>query len=167
MKRSLPKVVCLLAIIAALALVSFGRFPFFLTKGEQVGFNMVPPDGECPPYIQEELHDLKKISVFPTWGTLKTNMVVRMKDRCVPVWGGLDSQPPRTEWVMEKIRLQTYGYQKSLFRPINPDNPNDPNTAWSSPGPLFHLKKASSPIARDGSRFRMTLYNRLPLNTDP
>ncbi len=166
MKHSHLNVLYLLAIFAALTLVSFGPFHFFLPKVEQVGFNMLPPNGECPPYAQEELHDLNDISVFPDGDSLNTRMVVRMRDRCVPVWGGLNSEPPRTEWVMEKIRLQTYGFPKSPNTPIQPNNPNDPNTVWSSPGPLFHLKKASSPSARDGSRFRMTLYNRLPLNQE-
>ena len=166
MKYSRPKVIYLFAALAALPVLSFVPFHFFLPKGEPRGFNMVPREGTCKPYVQKELNDLRKISVFPKGGILNTKMVVRMKERCVPVWGGLNSLPPRNEWVMEKIRLQTYGYQKIPYIPINPDNPYDPNIVWSSPGPLFHLKKASAPNRRNGSRFKMVLFNRLPLNND-
>ena len=166
MTRSRLTFMYVLTILAVLPLFSFGPFNFFFHKGGKEGFNMLPSNGKCKPYVQEELNDLKRISVFPRGGVLKTKLVVRMKDRCVPVWGGLNSTVPRTEWVMEKIKLQTYGYQKSPYRPINPDDPNDPNIVWSSPGPLFHLKKSSSAERRNGSKFKMVLYNRLPLNLE-
>ena len=133
-----------------------------------MGFNMLPADGVCKEYTQEELHDLNKISVRPKDGVLSTQLVVRMKDRCVPVWGGLSetNTQPRTQWVMEKISLRTYGYQWHPDRPVDPDNPDDPNTVWSAPSALFYLDKASAPQTNDGTRFKMDLYNRLPLNPE-
>ena len=165
MKVSTNSAALLLSILVALPLMSFGPFKSFLEKSPPVEFNMLPPNGKCPPYIQEKLHDLDRISVHPKSRVLKTNLLVRVKERCIPVWGGLNSNSG-TEWVMENMTLQTYGYQRNPYKPINPDDPNDPNITWSAPGPLFYLEKATSPFTNNGSQFKMVLYNRLPLNTE-
>ncbi|NJL27711.1 MAG: multicopper oxidase domain-containing protein [Thermoanaerobaculia bacterium] len=101
--------------------------------------------------------------------------MVRIRERCVPVWvqpptpeGSTEAPPPR--WEMQTLKLRTYGFPKvpgTKITDADADDPNSPNIAWSAPGPTFVMHPATKPGADDGTRFKMRLYNRMPTEPDP
>lgn len=94
-------------------------------------------------------------------GELSTELVIRERRHdCVPVF---DSD--QNAWVGQTMVLRTYGWPKTYGTPIDPENPDDPNTVWGFPGPTFVLEKASAEGAGDGTAFNMELYNRMTPNT--
>lgn len=112
-------------------------------------------------YKQEDLREPVKIEAQD--GKIETELVVRIRERCVPVWVG-------TKWEMQTLKLRTYGFPKDLNTPISQadaDDPESPKIAWSAPGPTFVMRPATRPGARDGTRFKMRLYNRMPHDADP
>lgn len=122
-------------------------------------------DGACNgrTYAQQDL--LEPVKVAPHEGLIQTELVVRIRERCVPVWN-----PDKKDWEMQTLNLRTYGFPKDPNRPITPedaDDPKSPNIAWSAPGPTFVMHPASTPGAPDGTRFKMRLYNRMPHDGDP
>ncbi|HEX2253978.1 MAG TPA: multicopper oxidase domain-containing protein [Thermoanaerobaculia bacterium] len=133
-------------------------------------------DGPCEPgqpYVQRRLSE--PVTIGPRAdGTLQTELVVRIRERCVPVWvqpetpeGG---ETPEPRWEMQTLRLRTYGFPKDPDRPItaaDADDPDSPHIAWSAPGPNFLVHPASAPGAPDGTRFLMRLYNRMPHDGEP
>jgi L-ascorbate oxidase len=132
-------------------------------------------DGPCAPgrpYVQEPLRE--PVSIGPHGTAIDTELVVRIRERCVPVWvqpptpEGGTAPPPR--WEMQTLKLRTYGFPRVPGRHIteaDADDPDSPNIAWSAPGPNFVLHPASAPGAADGTRFTMRLYNRMPHEADP
>lgn len=132
--------------------------------------------GACEPgqeYVQEELGQPLEIS--PVNGVIDTELVVRIRERCVPVWvqpfpekpGG--HRPPG-HWEMQSLNLRTYGFPKEPGLHITEADADDPNSskiAWSAPGPTFVMHPATTPGASDGTRFKMRLYNRMPHDGDP
>lgn len=123
-------------------------------------------DGPCKEgqtYVQEDLRYPSKIE--PAGGVLATELVVRIRERCVPVWN-----PFAGAWEMQTLALRTYGFPMDTDHPIteaDADDPDSPHIAWSAPGPTFIMHPASKPGASDGTRFVMTLYNRMPHDGDP
>lgn len=121
-------------------------------------------DGPCrsdAAYRQEDLREPTRIE--PVNGQLATELVIRLRERCVPVWTG-------QTWEMQTLRLRTYGFPRDPSQPIttqSADDPDSPAIAWSSPGPTFVMHPASSPGLDDGTRFKMRLYNRMPYEADP
>ncbi len=129
-------------------------------------------DGPCEPgqrYQQEDLREPVKIEAVN--GGLKTELVVAMRKRCVPVWIPPSTMPGSTGyWEMQTLNLRTYGFPRDPGVPITEADANDPNSpliAWSAPGPTFVVHPASKPGASDGTRFKMRLYNRMPYEADP
>lgn len=133
-------------------------------------------DGPCEPgqqYVQEPLGE--PVTIGASDGSIETELVVRIRERCVPVWvqpptpaGASEAPPPR--WEMQTLRLRTYGFPRHPGTPItaaDADDPSSPNIAWSAPGPTFLMSPASAPGAADGTRFEMRLYNRMPHDGDP
>lgn len=125
-------------------------------------------DGACQPgqtYQQEDLREPTKIEAVN--GVLQTEMVVRLRNRCVPVW---IPGNPAGHWEMQTLSLRTYGFPRDPKVPIteaDADDPNSPNIAWSAPGPTFVVYPASKPGAPDGTQFKMRLYNRMPHDPNP
>lgn len=117
---------------------------------------------ECPPYQQADLVEPVRISpVGPDGGVLETQLVVALKERCVPVFED-------TAWTLQKLPLRTYGHPRDHTIPITPTTPlDDPNIVWSAPGPTFVLSKATTPGRNDGTNFIMDLFNRLEPQEDP
>tara|TARA_Y100000385_G_scaffold282025_1_gene335781 strand:+ start:1092 stop:3488 length:2397 start_codon:yes stop_codon:yes gene_type:complete len=121
-------------------------------------------DGACAPdqvYVQEPLAEPMRIKAFE--GKIETELVVRIRERCVPVWA--DDQ-----WQMQTLKLRTYGFPRDPDTPItesDADDANSENIAWSAPGPTFLMSPASAPGAPDGTQFKMRLYNRMPHDADP
>ena len=121
-------------------------------------------EGPCQPgqeYVQASLSEPVKIEAHD--GEIETELVVRIRERCVPVWVG-------SKWEMQTLKLRTYGFPKVLGTPIteaDADDPDSPNIAWSAPGPTFVMNPASKPGAPDGTGFKMRLYNRMPHDGDP
>lgn len=114
-------------------------------------------------YVQPEL--MEPVLVAPQDGRIDTELVVRIRERCVPVW-----DPAQQQWTMQTLNLRTYGFPKEPGIHITPedaDDPNSPKIAWSAPGPTFVMYPASKPGASDGTRFSMRLYNRMPADGDP
>lgn len=133
-------------------------------------------DGACKPgqgYVQEPLRE--PVQIGAREGVLETELVVRLRERCVPVWvqppkppGASQAPPPR--WEMQTLRLRTYGFPRDpgvKITAADADDPNSPKIAWSAPGPTFVMHTASSPGAEDGTRFKMRLFNRMPHDGDP
>lgn len=89
-------------------------------------------------------------------GILATELVVRIRERCVPVWTNENG------WEWQVKNLRTYGFPINHSVSIDPSDPDDPNIAWSAPGPTFILNAGSAPGALDGSRFIMSLHNYMP-----
>lgn len=122
-------------------------------------------DGACLPgqkYVQEELREPTKIGAHAD-NILETELVVRIRKRCVPVWVS-------PNWEMQTLNLRTYGFPREPGIKItdkDADDPSSPNIAWSAPGPTFVLSTATAPGAPDGSNFKMRLYNRMPHSPDP
>ncbi|MEM7049089.1 MAG: multicopper oxidase domain-containing protein [Acidobacteriota bacterium] len=133
-------------------------------------------DGPCPPGLQYQQEDLvQPVQIAPHDGTIQTELVVRIRERCVPVWvqpfpetpGG--NRPPG-KWEMQSLNLRTYGFPKDPNVPItqaDADDPNSPKIAWSAPGPTFVMHPATQPGASDGTHYKMRLYNRMPHESDP
>lgn len=121
-------------------------------------------DGACEAgqvYVQEALAEPMQIEAFDN--KLETEMVVRIRERCVPVWTD-------DKWQMQTLKLRTYGFPRYPDRPItesDADDPDSDNIAWSAPGPTFVLNPASTPGAPDGTNFKMRLYNRMPHDENP
>lgn len=121
-------------------------------------------DGPCRPdaaYRQEDLREPTRIE--PVNGQLETELIIRLRERCVPVWTG-------QAWEMQTLHLRSYGFPTDPNRPITEQTADDPwsdEITWSSPGPTFVMHPASSPGANDGTRFKMRLYNRMPHEADP
>ncbi len=144
----------------------------FLTKLEQLN------DGPCRPgrkYAQERLRH--PVKVAPRDGMIETQLVVRIRERCVPVWvqpppspvGG-QTTPPPPHWEMQTLNLRTYGFPKDPdvgITDADADDPHSDKIAWSAPGPTFVMHPASRPGAEDGTQFKMRLYNRMPHDPDP
>lgn len=132
-------------------------------------------DGACKPgqkYSQEPLREPVKFR--PHANEIDTELVVRIRERCVPVWVQppdlADGTTPPPRWEMQTLNLRTYGFPRTPNTAITPedaDNPNSPNIAWSAPGPTFVMKPATKPGAGDGTRFKMRLYNRMPHDGNP
>lgn len=124
-------------------------------------------DGPCAPgrqYVQQPL--LEPVTIGPHGDTLSTELVVRIRERCVPVW----VTTPTPHWEMQTLKLRTYGFPSVPDRPIteaDADDPNSPHIAWSAPGPNFLVHPASAPGAADGTRIELRLYNRMPHDGDP
>mgnify|MGYP000710391416 CR=1 FL=1 len=121
-------------------------------------------NGACEPgqaYSQEPLLEPTIIGAYE--GEIETELVVRIRERCVPVW-------VTDHWEMQTLNLRTYGFPSDPSVPIteaDADDPNSPNIAWSAPGPTFLLTPATEPGAPDGTRFKMRLYNRMPYDGNP
>lgn len=132
-------------------------------------------DGPCPPGLQYVQEDLRQpVEIAPVDGTIQTELVVRIRDRCVPVWvqppADDDGGQPPPRWEMQTLNLRTYGFPKDTDEPIteaDADDPASPKIAWSAPGPTFLMHPATQPGAPDGTRFKMRLYNRMPHDGDP
>ncbi|MEM7585532.1 MAG: multicopper oxidase domain-containing protein [Acidobacteriota bacterium] len=133
-------------------------------------------DGPCEPdqkYQQEDL--VQPVEIGAHDGVIETELVVRIRERCVPVWvqpptppGATEPPPPK--WEMQTLNLRTYGFPRAPGTPIteaDADAPNSPNIAWSAPGPTFVVHPATYPGAPDGTQFKMRLYNRMPFEEDP
>jgi len=97
---------------------------------------------------------------------LETALVVREKERCVPIWQENKDDPNVGHWEWQIKNLRTYGFPIDHSMPIDPADPNDPNIAWSAPGPTFILNAGSSPEKADGSRFKMILHNYMKPTND-
>ncbi len=112
-------------------------------------------------YVQEPLAEPMKIAPFNN--RIETELVVRIRERCVPVWA--DNQ-----WQMRTLKLRTYGFPRDPDTPItevDADDPDSDNILWSAPGPTFIMNPASKPGESDGTNFKMRLYNRMPHDDDP
>ena len=96
----------------------------------------------------------QEIAPDPSSRTLQTELVVRIKKRCVPIWDD------GWEWKLRDLR--TYGFPIDHNLPLDPSDPDDSNIAWSAPGPTLILHPGSSQNAQDGSRFKMKLHNYMP-----
>lgn len=114
------------------------------------------------------LHQPQKIQANAQ-NILETELVVRIKQRCVPAWHITQEKdeennlPELGIWQWKVLDLRTYGFPKDHNQTIDPGDENDDNIAWSAPGPTFVLNAGNS--ARGGSRFKMTLHNRMPQQT--
>lgn len=119
---------------------------------------------ECPPYAQEDLKE--PVKILPVDGVLETQLVVAMRDRCVPVLNGDTKQ-----WELKRLPLRTYGHPKDPAQPITEDevrnNLESPNIVWTAPGPTLVWNPASAAGVNDGTHFKMTLFNALPPQDDP
>lgn len=145
-------------------------------------------DGPCKPgqrYVQEHLREPMKVRAVA--GQLVTELVVAIRERCVPVWipevdeVGADGKVVKDKdgnpvvkvpahWEMQTLKLRTYGFPRDPNARITETDADDPNSrkiAWSAPGPTFVMDTASKPGAPDGTRFKMRLYNRMPAEDDP
>lgn len=132
-------------------------------------------DGPCrpgQPYVQEPLRE--PVTIGPHDGAIETELVVRIRERCVPVWiqppADANGVKPPGHWEMQTLKLRTYGFPRTPGRHVtaaDADDPDSPHIAWSAPGPNFLLHPASAPGAPDGTRFAMRLYNRMPHDPDP
>lgn len=122
-------------------------------------------DGQ--PYTQELLREPVKIKPMTTanGSVINTQLVVRIRERCVPVWNN-----DQGEWQMQTLKLRTYGFAKDPSKPItiaDADDPNSKDIVWSAPGPNFIVHPASQPGRSDGTQFNLRLYNRMPQEQDP
>ena len=125
------------------------------------------PCAEGQVYKQEDLREPTLIT--PHNGKIETELVVRLRKRCVPVWVPAAGDKPAA-WTMQTLSLRTYGFPKDPNRPITEADANDPDSdhiAWSAPGPTFVMHPASKPGASDGTRFKARLYNRMPWDSSP
>lgn len=119
--------------------------------------------GACRPgqtYVQEDLREPSKI--LPIEGVLETQLVVSIRERCVPVWVPAGSGG---SWQMQTLKLRTYGFPRDMKTPITEADADDPRSskiAWSAPGPTWVMSPATSAGAPDGTHFKMRLYNRMP-----
>lgn len=133
-------------------------------------------DGACrlgQTYVQEELREPMKIG-SGKGNVLETELVVRIRERCVPVWvqpsTEQNGEKPSPRWEMQTLELRTYGFPREPETAIaknDADDYNSSNIAWSAPGPTFVVTTATSPGAPDGTNFKMRLYNRMPHSGDP
>jgi len=119
----------------------------------------------CPAYVQEDL--VEPTLILPgTDGVLETQLVVGMRDRCVPVYDGTNNV-----WTKQVLSLRTYGFPTDPAVPITAEmvqtNPDDPAITWTAPGPTFRLEKATAAGENDGTNFKMTLFNILEPQDDP
>jgi FtsP/CotA-like multicopper oxidase with cupredoxin domain len=133
-----------------------------LSLSEPPMLNILASDA-CPPYVQEDLKE--PVKIHPVGQVLETQLIVALQDRCVPVFDAADG------WTLQRLSLRTYGFPKDHSDRITLEEVtaglDDPNMVWSAPGPTFVLNKASAPGLNDGSKFKMTLYNALPVQEDP
>lgn len=127
-------------------------------------------DGPCAEgqsYKQEDLREPTLIT--PHERKIETELVVRLRKRCVPVW--VPSPDGKSgAWRMQTLSLRTYGFPKDPNRQITEADANDPESdhiAWSAPGPTFVMHPASTPGAPDGTRFKVRVYNRMPWDPNP
>ncbi len=115
------------------------------------------PGEECSGQADgRDLQQPQEFSPDEATGVLATELVVRIRERCVPVW----TNEGGWEWQIKNLR--TYGFPIDHSAAIDPSDPDDPNIAWSAPGPTFVLNAGSAPDALDGSRFMMALHNYMP-----
>ena len=133
-----------------------------LSLPEPPSLNVASND-DCGDYEQEDLNE--PVKIFPVDGVLETQLVVAMRERCVPVFrtpGG---------WGLERLSLRTYGHPKDHAIPITAEmvqsDLDHPNIVWSAPGPTFVLNKATAPGVNDGTNFKMKLFNALEPQDDP
>lgn len=122
--------------------------------------NIKTSETQCSgPVTAQELYKPQEISPNSE-DVLETQLVVRIKERCVPEWDEDNG------WQWTTLNLRTYGFPIDHTLPINPANPNDSNIAWSAPGPTFILNAGSAPSVADGTNFKMTLHNHMPTQDD-
>ena len=125
------------------------------------------PCAEGQTYKQEDLREPTRI--IPHDGRIETELVVRLRKRCVPVW--VPSADAKSgAWQMQTLQLRTYGFPKDPNRQITEADANDPDSdhiAWSAPGPTFVMHPASKPGAPDGTRIKVRAYNRMPWDDNP
>jgi FtsP/CotA-like multicopper oxidase with cupredoxin domain len=125
-------------------------------------------DGPCEAGRRYEQADLlEPVVIRPAAGVIETELVVRIRERCVPVWIP-DKTSPR--WEMQTLALRTYGFPRTASTTISARDADDPESdeiIWSAPGPTFVMHPASRPGASDGTTFKMRLYNRMPAEPDP
>jgi len=143
-----------------------------VSHGSQPGFQFETPirelhDGKCAvenaPYAQEELKEPVKIAPVAGTSDIDLQMVVALRERCVPVWNG-------DRWVKQTLKLRTYGFPKDPntdLTPADADAKDDNTIYWSAPGPTIVVHPASKPGLNDGTQYNMRLYNRMPGGTDP
>ena len=125
-------------------------------------------DGPCQAGQRYEQADLiEPLEIAPAADAIETDLVVRVRERCVPVWNP-DASDPR--WEMRTLALRTYGYPRTANTIITARDADDPESGklvWSAPGPTFVLHPAAKPGASDGTAFKLRLYNRMPAEGDP
>lgn len=137
-----------------------------LSSPTPVPLNIAPSEDQpCPPYHQAEL--VEPVRISPVNGVLQTELIVALRDRCVPVFNTTTNQ-----WELKRLSLRTYGFPGDTTRTLSEQrikaDLDDPGIVWSAPGPTFVLTKATSPETNaDGTNFRMTLYNAMPPQADP
>ena len=144
--------------------------PVWLVIGIALGSLVLGCDKKTEPPEPPDVVDCGKLDEQPLvqppvithqGGQLDTELVIREREhQCVPFF-----DTALNAWVGQTMTLRTYGWPTTYGTPIDPENPNDPNTTWGFPGPTFVLEKASSEGAGDGTAFNMNLYNRMPPNT--
>lgn len=124
-------------------------------------------DGRCENegelYTQEELQEPVKIAPVDGATSIDFQMVVALRDRCVPVWNG-------ENWVKQTLKLRTYGFPTDPNQDLTPedaDHLDDQTIYWSAPGPTVVVHPASKAGLNDGTQYNMRLYNRMPNGTDP
>lgn len=136
-----------------------------LSEADPPMLNILAKGAEnCPPYEQEDLDE--PVKILPVDGVLETQLVVAMRDRCVPV---LDKETK--QWGLQRLPLRTYGHPRDPQHPITVEEvKNDldsPKISWTAPGPTLVWHTATAPGANDGTHFKMTLFNALEPQEDP
>jgi FtsP/CotA-like multicopper oxidase with cupredoxin domain len=124
--------------------------------------NIAKSGEDCPAYEQEELKE--PVEIQPVDGVLGTQLVVAMRDHCVPVFEKIGG------WTLQRLSLRTYGYPRDHSIPITAEmvqhDLDNPDIVWTAPGPTFVLHKATAPEANDGTNYQMTLFNALEPQED-
>jgi len=159
------------------------RDPFFAgrerTRFVDPSVGAVPlGEGPCPPGARYEPRELVEPSKIETDGsTLISELVVAIRERCLPVW-----VPEKNRWEMQTLNLRTYGFPTDPRRGFGVDRtPEDlqldtDRITWSTPGPTFVMDTATLTSAsadptrrvkREGTKFKLRLYNRMPKDEDP
>ena len=146
----------------------------FEYKSIAVALNTTYDGSPCEDYKQDLLKEPNEI--YPvenhsgTGTLLETQLVVAIRPRCVPVWHVDPKDATKGSWRMEKLKLRTYGHPapgKTITEEMARHDLDSRDIIWTAPGPTMVLNKADQVGASSGTRYKLTLFNSMPVQASP
>jgi FtsP/CotA-like multicopper oxidase with cupredoxin domain len=108
----------------------------------------------------------------PDWPPADPNCSSCNAAVCIAGSGSASFAPPGVsclqgqQWSMNRMPLRMWGTSIDPLKKVDPDDPQDPNTVYTFPGPTMRVRKSDAGT-HNGTRLKLNLYNRLPYQNYP